>query len=319
MILLINNGHGEQRYVYTYAFREEEQSLCALELRSIFKEEPQSSAFVSTILFVVSRSPFIRERIDVFMEANEYDELLEVVKLIPLSNQTYKTMFIRHDDLSKNLNLKERRKIEREVGMNIPGDVDMDHPDQFYGIIHVNDKWYVGLYHKNDAVWLQHQNKPNSYSTALNTRVARAVVNIALPHPTNEKVIDPCCGIGTVLVEGLSMGIDIVGSDRNPLVLQGTRENITHFGYETAVKYQDIRAVTEQYDVAIIDMPYNLCSVISPEEQLEMLSSARRFTNRIVIITIEDIDSIIVNAGFTIIDRCVVNKGRVARQIIVCE
>ncbi|GAA3334615.1 hypothetical protein GCM10020331_103270 [Ectobacillus funiculus] len=73
------------------------------------------------------------------------------------------------------------------------------------------------------------EKKPHSYSTSLSTRVARAVANIAVPDPTGIKAIDPCCGIGTVLVEALSMGINIVGSDINPLVLPGARENIAHF------------------------------------------------------------------------------------------
>ncbi|MBM6619531.1 TRM11 family SAM-dependent methyltransferase [Bacillus suaedaesalsae] len=314
-----NELQKEQKYIYTYACRVEERSLCDLELRTIFQEQPQTTTFVSYIPFDVSRSPFIRESIDVLVEASSFNELLEKVTFIPLSTKSFKTIYVRHDELLDQIDLKERRRIEREVGMNIPGEVHMETPEQYYGIINFGEKWYVGQYHKNDAVWLKHQNKPNSYSTALNTRVARAVVNIAVPHNTNEKVIDPCCGIGTVLVEGLSMGINIIGSDRNPLILQGTRENIAHFGYETEVLYRDIRDVVNQYDVAIIDMPYNLCSVISPQEQLEMLSCAREFTKRIVIITIEDIDSIIRDAGFTIIDRCFVKKGRLDRQIIVCK
>ncbi|KAA0550421.1 RNA methyltransferase [Bacillus sp. BGMRC 2118] len=309
----------KSKYIYTYASRVEELSLCELELRTIFEKEIETTTFISEISFDVSRSPFMRERIDIIVEADSYDELLEMVKNIPVTTKTYKTIFVRHDELENKIGLNQRRRIEREIGMNIPGDVHMDHPDHYYGIVYFDQKWFVGNYHKNEAVWLRHQTKPNSYSTALNTRVARAVVNIAVPSIVNKKVIDPCCGIGTVLVEGLSMGVDIVGSDRNPLILQGTRENIAHFGYKTDVKYLDIRDVTEQYDAAIIDMPYNLCSVISSQEQLEMLSSARRFTNRIVIITIENIDSIIRDAGFTIMDRCVLKKGRLDRQIIVCE
>ena len=90
--------------------------------------------------------------------------------------------------------------------------------------MNVNDKWIFGDYVKSEAVWYRHQKKPHGYSTALNTRVARAVVNIAIPNPSNIKAIDPCCGIGTVLVEARSMGINIVGSDRNHLILPGARE-----------------------------------------------------------------------------------------------
>src|SRR5690606_12520200 len=136
--------------------------------------------------------------------------------------------------------------------------------------------------------------------------VARAVVNIAVPDPEGKKVIDPCCGIGTVLVEALSMGIDIIGSDHNPLVMKEARENISHFGLNGSVLLQDIRDVSGSYDVAIIDMPYNLCSVITADEKLEMLQSARGFSKKMVVVTVEQLDTIIEQAGFKIVDSCVI-------------
>ena len=144
---------------------------------------------------------------------------------------------------------------------------------------------------KNEAVWLHHVKKPHSYSTALGTRVARAVVNIAAPQTEGVKMIDPCCGIGTVLVEALSMGIDIVGVTAIRLILDGVRENIAHFGFEGDVSLKDINDVSGSYDVAVIDLPYNLCSVITDDEQLEMLKSARRFAEKVVIVTLEEVDS----------------------------
>jgi tRNA G10 N-methylase Trm11 len=148
--------------------------------------------------------------------------------------------------------------------------------------------------------------------------VARAAVNIAIPDPRGIKAIDPCCGIGTVLVEALSMGIDIVGRDINPFIAQGARANLAHFGYVTEVALGAIENISTTYDSAIVDMPYNLFSTTSPEEQFSILKHARRIADRVVVITIEDMDESIAAAGFAIVDRCVVRKGSVNRQIIVC-
>ena len=52
---------------------------------------------------------------------------------------------------------------------------------------------------------------------------------------------DPCCGIGTILVEALSMDINIVGRDINHFVVRS-----------------DIAGVERHYDVAILDMPFSL-------------------------------------------------------------
>ena len=54
------------------------------------------------------------------------------------------------------------------------------------------------------------------------------------------------------------MGIDIVGRDINPLVCDGSRENIAYFGLTGDVKKSAIEEIVESYDVAIIDLPYNL-------------------------------------------------------------
>ncbi|WP_235848529.1 TRM11 family SAM-dependent methyltransferase [Litchfieldia alkalitelluris] len=316
------NNNKKPSYLYQYACREDEKQLAALEMRSFFGQDSDDSMIVeSHVKIDPSRSPFIRERVEIMYEGSKIEDIVEQVKQIKLENTTFKVMFIKSSDLEKKkeFGLKQRRKIEKEVGLSIDGEPDLLEPQVFYGIMNVNWRWVFGHYEKNDATWLRHQTKPHSYSTALSTRVARAVANIAVPDPRGIKAIDPCCGIGTVLVEAISMGIDIVGSDVNHLILPGTRENIAYFGLEGEVKCKDIREVTEKYDVAIIDMPYNLCSVITPDEQLEMFQSAWRFSNKLVIVTLEPIDGVIIEAGFKIIDRCVVNKGAFTRQIIVCE
>ena len=290
-------------------------------MRSFFGVDSASTILESDLKVDPSRSPFIKERMDVIYEGHQLQDIIDQVKGLPLRESTFKVIFVKNNALeeTEKVGFKERRMIEREIGLNIPGDADLLNPEQIFGVMMVNGRWVFGKYFKNEAIWLRHQKKPHSYSTALSTRVARSVANIAVPNPAGIKAIDPCCGIGTVLVEALSMGIDIVGSDINPLILPGVRENMAYFGLEGEVSLRDIRNVTDKYDVAIIDMPYNLCSVITPEEQFEMLQSARKFADKLVIITIEPIDSIITRAGFVIVDRCIVKKGLFVRQIIVCK
>jgi tRNA G10 N-methylase Trm11 len=308
-------------YIYTYAYPEDESSLCALEMRSLFGKETQSSVLESPVKIDPSRSPFIKERISVIYEGESLRDLLVQVKALQLNGATFKVIYVKNGDLAKSEKegYEKRRTIEREIGLHVNGQADFHHPDRLFGVMNVFGRWVFGDYVKSESVWFQHQKKPNGYSTALNTRVARAVVNIAVPNPSGVKAIDPCCGIGTVVVEALSMGIDIVGSDRNHLIIPGARENIEHFGLTGDIDLADIRDITNHYDVAIIDLPYNLCSVITPEEQLEMLQSARRFAKRVVVVTVEPIDEILINAGFSIIDRAVAKKGSFTREVIVCK
>ena len=115
------------------------------------------------------------------------------------------------------------------------------------------------------------------------------------------------------------MGINIVGRDINPLVVLGTRKNIAHFGFEGTVTKGPIEELTENYDVAIIDMPYDLFTQQHQKINFSILSSARRIAKKVVVVTMETMDDMIHEAGFEITDRCITRKGSFSRQILVCE
>jgi len=308
-------------YIYTYAYTPDEESLCYLEMRSLFGADTQTKVIKSTYDINPSRSPFIKERIEVLFEGNELSDILKQVEVVDMGELTFKVLFVKINDLvfTEKVEYQQKREIEREIGLIIEGEADVHRPNVTFGLVPFKGKWYFGLYEKSEAVWLHHLKKPREYSTALSTRVARAVANIAVPNPQSIKAIDPCCGIGTVLVEALSMGIDIVGRDINPLVVLGSRENIAHFGLTGDVDLGPIAEVKETYDVTIIDMPYNLYTHATPEEQLAILKSARPFSKKLVVVTIENIDHMIKDAGFDIIDRCVAKKGIFSREILVCK
>ena len=316
----MNNCSKEPEFIYTYACEKGERSLCDMEMRFLFGVEPNAHILKSKIKIEPSRSPFFRERIEIMFEGNELSDIIAQVQQMPRLESTFKVIFVKTNDLedSNKIRFEERKKIERELGWQINGEADLMEPEIVFGIVPFEGLWYFGKYRKSEPIWLRHQKKPREYSTALSTRVARAVANIAVPNPDGIKAIDPCCGIGTVLVEALSMGIDIVGRDINYLAADGARENIAYFNLEGNVKAGPISAITNSYDVAIIDLPYNLYTSITPEDQAAIVQQTRRIADKAVIITIETIDQVIEDAGFVIEDRCEAHKGQFSRQILVC-
>ncbi|PYZ91820.1 RNA methyltransferase [Salipaludibacillus keqinensis] len=288
-------------------------------MRAFFGADSNIGLMESVIQVDPNRSPFMNERIEILCESYSIDGLMNRVKELPRLNVTFKVLFVKNPS-THNPMFKERRSLEREVGLKVDGTVDLHKPGQLFGIMNVEGRWLFGRLKQSEPVWLKHEKKPYHYSTALSTRIARSIVNIAVPNPTEIKAIDPCCGIGTVLIEASSMGVYIEGSDSNPKVMYGLRKNLAHFGIQTKVSLTDMRTITGNYDVAIIDMPYNLCSVITDEEKLEMFTSARTYAKKVVIVTIESFDHLIRNAGFMIVDRCIVSKNKIfSREILVCE
>lgn len=312
-----------RKYIYSYACDKNEISLSALEMRSLFGVDTTSqyTAVETTREIDPSRSPFITNRIDVLIEASTVEEVSRQVKRLNTRNATFKVKVIKNraeTDADK-IKFSLRRQIEREIGRQIKGQADLDNPEVWYGMMHVNGKWVFGIYHENLAVWFRHKSKPHNYSTALNTRLARAIVNIAVPVPAGIKAIDPCCGIGTVVIEALSMGIDMAASDNNPLIMTEVRENLMHFGFSGDILLRDICEVNEYYDVAVIDLPYNVCSVLPKEKKTEMLRCAREFAGRLVVITTEPVDHLLEEVNFRILDHGEYGKKSFTRKIIVCE
>ncbi|MDS9472995.1 TRM11 family methyltransferase [Sporosarcina pasteurii] len=310
-----------QKLIYLYARHWDDEDLCRLEMRSFFGYDSSTNVLFSSIQVEPSRSPFMKERLDVLFEAQSWEALIQRAASLEMGSETFKVINLNTRTLnsSSKIEIADRRKLEREIGLQMNGEPDLDHPDVVFGFVVIDGYWYFGKYVEGDSVWRRHQNKPHSYSTALSTRVARTVANIAAPNPEGVKVIDPCCGIGNVLVEALSMGFDIVGSDINPLVTSHTRDNIAYFGYTCEVKPRPIANITETYDVAIIDMPYNIFTKASPEDQLDILVQARRIAKKVVVVTIDTIDEMIENANFNIVDRCEAKKSSFVRQVLVCE
>ncbi|MEK8131206.1 RNA methyltransferase [Paenibacillus filicis] len=311
----------ETLYVYTYAFHEDEAELCGLEQRTWFggvgSGTGGAAAWLESGLQIdPSRSPFMKQRLRVRFEAAGIEGIAKQAAHMHVDVASFKVVFVPADD---GLDYDQRRAMERLVGACIRSRAEMRSPDVRFGIAKVSGRWVFGELEDQQAVWLQHKDKPKPYSTALSTRVARAIANIAVPHPEGVRAVDPCCGIGTVVIEALSMGIAMEAFDKNPLAVLGARENLRYFGYPNEVGIRDIRDLVGPYDAAVLDLPYNLCSKLSEADQLELLASARRLASRVVVVAIDPIGEQFSKAGLRPVDGCQIRKGSFCRYVTVCE
>ncbi|MDD3149071.1 MAG: RsmD family RNA methyltransferase, partial [Candidatus Riflebacteria bacterium] len=196
-----------------------------------------------------------------------------------------------------------------ELGRLIDGSVDMMNPKIMLGATMVSGQWIFGELEKNDNHWQEHNKKPNSNSHSLKARTAKALVSIAIGDELNCTLIDPCCGVGTVVIEAISMQINVKGYEINPLVARKAEKNLAFFGYENVITNADMHEIKEHFDVAIVDIPYGLFTPITSEKQCEIIKTARRIADKLVIITFEDMDKALIAEGFEIVAHCQVIKG----------
>lgn len=324
--LLMTHAHNKEHHptdlIYIYACHESEQALCHLELQRLLGTTvpPEQAYLRSSRLIDPSRSPFMKLRLEVIAENKEYDGLLADIDSHAIQvpqDRTFKVVYIKE---GVHCPYDEQRKLERRAGECITGTARMKDPDITYGLMQLENTWVFGIVRYAEPIWLQHKNKPYNYSTGLSSRIARAIVNVAAPEGEKVSMMDPCCGMGNVLIEALSMGIKIRGNDLNPLAIRGARVNLEHYGYDASlVTLGDMNELTGHADRAVLDLPYNLCSVLSMEEQLGMLRSLGRLADEAVIISTEPLEEQLNRSGWRIQHHIQVTKGSFTRDIWLCE
>jgi tRNA (guanine10-N2)-dimethyltransferase len=304
-------------YFYFINCSEMEKELCDMEMRCVFGKEPKAKYLFSEKNFDPSRSPFIKLQIKpIYIEKN-LENIINKIKDNKISYDDFKVNYIKSED--GDVSYEERLKAVREIGFVVTGFPDIHNPKIELAITKVKDKWIFGELIRNNFQWQKHNDKPHSYSNAVPLRMARALVNIAVGDNRELTLIDPCCGVGTVVIEALDLGINVKGYEISKPIACNARNNIEFLGYNREIITSgDMHDINEIFDVAIVDIPYGLYSPVTLQEQVDIISTSRRIASKMVIITFEDMDNLIISAGFKIVEKCYMKKGNMIRQISIC-
>jgi len=306
-----------KEYFYLINFAEQEKELCQLEMKYIFNYRPEEKYILSDIDTNPTRSPFIKEKISILFSGNSIDDLVEQVLENKIAYEDFKVIYLKSGN--GDVDYKERLKSVSAIGYVVKGEPSIHNPKVIIGISKIQDRWILGIYDKNDFQWHIHDKKPYSYSNALSLKVAKTLVNIAVANNYNTKLVDPCCGIGTVVIEALDLGINIKGYELNELIAENAQRNLEFFGFENVIEQKDMHTIEEQFDVAIIDMPYGIFTPTTVEKQNELIKSVALFCKKLILVTITGMDEVLKLEGFNIVDKCSVNKNNFKRYITVCE
>lgn len=267
-----------------------------------------------------SISSFIKHQFQIILSAESYPILLKNIKLKNIRKDGFKVDYLILDgDLRQ---YDERRKKLKDVGYCIDSQPDFNNPSIVYSICHYGGIWYFGILKTHDNTWTKHKQKPCSFSNSLDMNIAKTLVSIASQGMKDNTILDACCGVGTVLLEGCIAGFDIEGCDINQKAIKNAQRNLLHYGYKAPLYCSDIKDISKRYNGLIIDLPYNLYSYAEDTTALKIIQSSVALSNRIIIVSIEDISPIIKVAGLKTIDFCTVEKrgsSTFERSIWVCE
>ena len=307
-----------KEYLYIINYQDYEKSLCDIEMKYIFGNIPKKKYIYSNLNIKPSRSAFIKHKISVIYSADNIEEIIDYIKTNKISYNDFKVNYIKseHGDIDYN----NRLEAAKNIGFVITGFPDIHNPKINLAITRINNKYIFGEYEKNDLSWQRFDKMPHSYSNGLSLKMARAIINIAVEHNLDRRVIDPCCGIGTVVLEGLDLGIDIRGIEISKQIAHNARNNVEFFGYDRdIISCNDMHNLKEKYDIAIVDIPYGIFSPITYEEQVKIIRTSRKIAEKVILISFEDMDKELISEGFKVIDKGTIVKNRFTRYITICN
>jgi tRNA (guanine10-N2)-dimethyltransferase len=307
------------QYLYTLNYPLHEKELCDLEIRALFNLEFEEKVIISNIKIDPSISPYLRTRLQMSIESDTYEGIHQLVLEANIMDSQFLVKYAKTGLMDPSF--YERRVYCKDLGLLIHGLPSFDAPNQLYGITVFKGVWYFGELIEKDNQWKKHQDKPHPYSSSLGINMAKALVNIASNGNKNRVLIDPCCGVGTVLLEAAYSNYQIVGWDINPLVADDARKNLSHYQYDISVTKGDISEISSHYDAAIIDLPYGIFTSASDEERLKILQKGKVICDQLVVVSQIDIQDVLLREDLKIIDSCLVGKPRKSdfyRYVYVC-
>jgi tRNA (guanine10-N2)-dimethyltransferase len=144
--------------------------------------------------------------------------------------------------------------------------------------------------------------------------LARAVCNLARVEP-GDRVLDPMCGTGGVLIEADLLGARPLGTDAQEKMVRGARQNLDHFREQFAADGFDVARADATHlplcdntvDAAIFDAPYGRQSKIETHDLADLvggaLAEARRVSERCVLVADRDWRDEAEEAGWSVESR----------------
>ncbi|HMK16028.1 MAG TPA: RNA methyltransferase, partial [Methanomicrobiales archaeon] len=154
--------------------------------------------------------------------------------------------------------------LERLMGALIDGEVSLDRPEVEFRAICSGDRIYLGqvLFRIDRGAYdlRRPSTRPFFHPGVMLPLTARAVANLSLAGP-GESVYDPFCGTGGLLGEAGLLGACPLGSDADPAMVAGCRQNFPSVPLFLA----DAMALplgTSILDAVVTDLPYGQSSWI---------------------------------------------------------
>lgn len=201
---------------------------------------------------LMERAAYVKEAGYFLVKFGKLEDIVEAFKQLRLQG-TFKVDSINFAE--------EKIAIDRALGASIAKlgyKVDVGRPNWIIRVDKIGWAWVVPNY--KGRRWLDRfpRRRPFFHPSALNPRVARALVNLATPRGI---LIDPFVGTGSILIEAGVLGIYGIGCDIDRRMVEGCMRNLKHYNILADVVQADARMLPfRALQSVATDLPYGRTS-----------------------------------------------------------
>ncbi len=188
----------------------------------------------------------------------------------------------------------DKEKLEKAMGDRIGEKgyktVDLDSPENlFFGLL--TEQRFIfgrrlGEIYKAQFKDRKPHLRPYFHPSSMNPKLARALINLSRVRQ-GEKLMDPFCGTGGLLIEAGIVGARVFGADISSEMIKGTEENLCHmrlYGYK--LQEIDVTELKNHYhdyfDAVATDPPYGKSSTTMGQNLKELYQNALETINIIL-------------------------------------
>ena len=301
-------------YLYLTARSDLERRLIEAECVAITGSAPDDRGIVLAETEAnVLPAAYIKTCMKVIAHVSGLPELYDRLEEIGLSSEGFRVSVVK---FPRRLTL-DSQQVMHQVGARIAGYPDLSAPRTIFLVVATQEEIWLGeVSSESDNSWNEHSQKAHLYSSSLPTRLARAMVNlVAAP---GDRIIDPCCGAGTILIEAASIGIEALGCDINDKLVAASVGNLEYFGLSGMVLLADARNIAGKFDAVVTDLPYGRNCPSDGQLNRDILANLRNLAPKAAIVTGEEVSELLLGMGYDVKQVIAVPKTSLIRYIHVC-
>lgn len=301
-------------YWYFISAHERERELAELEARAMLLGCQVTGKIVeSATLISLDRPAYLDIAMEPIARAGTLEELLPLVAPRTNSDRTFKVEVRKYARRS----LPDSQDLAANVGARLAGRADLTEPDEAYLLIAAPGSWRLGqVIARSPRDWLKRVHKPFVFSGSLTSRMARALVNL-VANP-GDRLLDACCGAGTVSLEAASMGMVPVGVDLSLAQVYHTRGNLRACGLRGFVCRGDVRHFAGRFAAVVADFPYGRYSHLASGFYRDALLNLATLAPKAAIVAAQDLTGLLQTSGYQVTGLARVGAGSLVRHIHVC-